>query len=293
MDSKSNFAKKKNRRSVLNSARRNLPNVDETNNYQLADALAKTRVELSKTHKEKFQYVSQNLKYMETITQLKDENKKLRIRLAERESEFLNVQKQLKGHKNSIQQLNRSFDNLNVTLEGFVAPDSAAIFSPQSLVSSFDSGMNSSSLDSSSEHHKPLVESAPLATKQLFLPEFTPDAEITLTTTPKKEWNNNQENIETPRIPKTPVTDIPIQTVKRRQKRKYPEVTIKEQCYEPQDSPPVDILLETPQIINRKPAYSKKRETPSRSAKLAIKSLVEPKLSGKLRQGDPSSFLMK
>ena len=283
MDAKCNFAKKKNRRSVLNSARRNLPDVDETNNYQLADALAKTRVELSKAHTEKFKYVSQNLKLMETIVHLKDENKKLSMRLEEREVEIENIQKLLNGHESSIQQLNRTFDDLQVTVQESVSPNPTTVQSPPSLVSSFDSGLNSSSINSSAERHE-----APLAAKQLFSPELVPEKDITRNTVPDTE--SDKENSETPRTT-NPFLDIPIKSFKKRQKRKHQDHKVKDEfCEAEPNSPPADILLETPQINSKKAAFTKRRETPSRSAaKLAMKSLVEPKLGRKLRQGDPNT----
>ncbi|KAL5264045.1 hypothetical protein ACHWQZ_G005217 [Mnemiopsis leidyi] len=289
MDQKCKFAQKKNRRSVLNSARANRPNVDETNNYQLAEALAKTRVELSKVHKEKFLYVSQNLKFIETITQLKDENKKLSARLEERELELQNIKNQLQGHKSSIQQLNRSFDDLQVTVNGAITPTTSVILSPPSLVSSFDSGLNSSSINSSSERHEGFIEIAPLAVKQLLSPEFIESGITDPSSDPDKE------NSDTPRIPKQTQIDQPPQRGNRRPKRKYPEFYLQENLSDELNSPPVEILLETPQINNKKTAFPKKRETPSRSAKSAVKSLLEPKLGSKLRQGDPNTdpFFLK
>ena len=284
MDSKRKFAQKKNRRSVLTSARANQPKVDETNNYQLADALAKTRVELSNVHKEKFLYVSQNLKFIETITQLKDENKKLAAKLEERELELRNIKNQLQGHKSSIQQLNRSFDDLQVTVEGAITPTSTVVLSPPSLVSSFDSGLNSSSINSSSERHEGFTEVAPLAVKQLLSPEFAAESGITVPSS-----GPDKENTETPRITKQTLNEMPSQRGNRRPKRKYPECYLQEKFSEEINSPPVDILLETPQINNKKTAFPKKRETPSRSAKSAVKSLLEPKLGSKLRQGDPNT----
>ena len=280
MDSKRKFAQKKNRRSVLNSARANQPEVDETNNYQLADALAKTRVQLSNVHKEKFLYVSQNLKFIETITHLKDENKRLATRLEERELELRTIKNQLQGHKNSIQQLNRSFDDLQVTVEGAITPTSTVVLSPPSLVSSFDSGLNSSSINSSSERHEGFAEIAPLAVKQS--PEYVAESGI-------PSSDPDKENTETPRITKQTLSDMPSQRGNRRPKRKYPECHLQEKFSEVINSPPVDILLETPQINNKKAAFPKKRETPSRSAKSAVKSLLEPKLGSKLRQGDPNT----
>lgn len=288
MDPQCSFAKKKNRRSVLTSARRNFSNVDDSNNYQLADALAKTRVELSKVHKEKMQYVAQNLKFMETITHIKDENKRLNLRLSEQEKELARVQSLVKGHHSSIQKLNRSFDDLQVTVDGLVTPAATVVLSPPSLVSSFDSGLNASSLNSSSERNEAAIhiESAPLAGLKLLSPLSTPESD--LSTSIPLNTDSDKENSETPKLPKPIFLEKRARSTGKRHKRKYPEgLPLKEDLPKNFEEASVDVF-ETPQVVSKKTVVQpRKRETPSRSAKLAVKSMAEPRLGTKLRQGDP------
>lgn len=292
--------KKIHRRSVLLSARRNIHDIDESNNYQLADALAKTKIDLSNVHKEKMLYVSENLKYMELVTQLKADNKRLNQALSEKETKLMKLQTQLKSHKNNIDNLSTSFEDVSILVDDIIASNPTVIDSPSSLNSnSFDSGLNSSSLNSSKTGSNPSPPTLPAALLTDKLLKEKPGPSPPLLPKAVDPFPKAVARLPHPGFSlNLPVKVSVSEPIIKGKKTVCKSANLKKSN------------LKTPRTCGTKPQKRKlggdydkaeatprycKRETPSRRAKSVVKSLAEPALGSKLRQGDPHTdgFFMK
>ena len=292
---------KKVRRSVLQSARRNSNNVDESNNYQLADALAKTKNDLAKVYKEKFSVISENLKLMEKITILKDDKRKLNDQLDAKNNELDKLKTSITKHKKTISLLNKSFNEVDLLSNGKVPVFSTTELTPQSQEGSFDSGLNNSSLDSGSLlksltpdsvilsdvlQSPPCVALTDLSpTKLRSTPSPMFPGAVCKTSAAKKgkdlpevctgTISSDKESSETPRG---------CQELKQNRFN-----NIQQRGKDIKESKSTNDPHKTPHLTTITGKFTNRRETPSRSAKAAIKSMTEPRLGCKLRQGDPTA----
>ena len=395
---------KRNRRSVLGTARNRFSDIDELNNYQLAQALAKTKVKLGSMEQAKFAVIRENLEFMKTITLLKDDHKNCKEEISSLKEKLetnttLNEQLQQKdveiGQLRSLLAVTRkslelekdaasalvvslevekdaasslvlslddSLDEIDKVLhpKGEQALPPPNTLSPESLQSSFDSGLNSTSnssgLNSTSNSENSgenktitntpaggagffppngltmgpsptLVPSTLLLPSQLNSPAAQgPSHSIQGHNSTSKSCNGDIIGVKKPqdrpcKSPKTvfvhpmarppkkhslkavpgmiapsleAMLPMPFTAIFEEKENIDPFTTprmpsshskakrLKREILRPKE----DVVTETPRIVSTKDEFGCKRQTPSRSAKSAIKSFIEPKLGSKLRRGD-------